>query len=83
LERSKWHKSLTDEVILEATVRRNSFLDDPGFCVSCGHEQGQCEPDAREYECEVCGEKAVYGDEELLMETAIYDGMVAAIGDRR
>ena len=38
-----------------------------GFCIKCGAERGCCEPDARKYECEECGEKAVYGAEELLM----------------
>jgi CRISPR/Cas system-associated protein Cas10 (large subunit of type III CRISPR-Cas system) len=29
------------------------------------------EPDARKYECEVCGEPGVYGAEELLMVLAL------------
>lgn len=39
-----------------------------GFCKECGHEQGGCEPDARNYVCENCGKPAVFGAEELLME---------------
>jgi hypothetical protein len=38
-----------------------------GFCVSCGEEQGGCEPDARHYTCEVCGEKGVFGAAELVL----------------
>lgn len=38
-----------------------------GFCVSCGEYREGCEPDARRYKCEVCGERAVYGLEELLI----------------
>jgi Zn finger protein HypA/HybF involved in hydrogenase expression len=38
-----------------------------GFCTRCGHEQGGCEPDAREYTCEACGEAKVYGAEELAL----------------
>ena len=38
-----------------------------GFCTACGAEQGGCEPDAHEYECESCGACKVYGAEELLM----------------
>jgi len=38
-----------------------------GFCVRCGDEACQVEPDARGYECEGCEEKGVYGTEELLM----------------
>ena len=38
-----------------------------GGCISCGEVQEGCEPDARNYECESCGEKQVFGMEELLM----------------
>jgi hypothetical protein len=63
----KIHQSLTSEVIMEAVERQMYDLDNPGFCISCGHEQGGCEPDARKYECEACGERQVYGAQELLM----------------
>ncbi len=42
--------------------------DGLGFCTACGEEQYYCEPDAREYECETCGEHKVFGAEELLFE---------------
>lgn len=42
-------------------------LDNPGFCIRCGAEAEGCEPDARRYECENCGERGVYGLEELVM----------------
>ena len=64
----KMHPSITEERILEACERHRTSLDDPGFCLACGNEQGGCEPDARRYECEACGERAVYGAEELLIE---------------
>ena len=39
-----------------------------GACIACGKIQhGGCEPDAREYTCESCDAKAVYGIEELLI----------------
>ncbi len=38
-----------------------------GFCLACGAEAYGVEPDARRYECETCGEKAVYGAEELVI----------------
>jgi len=38
-----------------------------GFCKECGHEQDGCEPDARNYPCDRCGAKAVYGAEECLI----------------
>lgn len=36
-----------------------------GFCVACGAEAQGVEPDARRFECEECGERRVYGLEEL------------------
>jgi hypothetical protein len=44
--------------------------DHIGFCTACGEEQGGCEPDACNYECESCGAKSVFGAEELLMRMA-------------
>jgi len=39
-----------------------------GWCTSCeDFTTGCCEPDAREYECEVCGENTVYGAEEAVI----------------
>tara|TARA_A100000172_G_scaffold53192_1_gene33682 strand:+ start:1199 stop:1411 length:213 start_codon:yes stop_codon:yes gene_type:complete len=38
-----------------------------GFCVSCHEESGMVEPDARKYACEACGERAVYGADEILI----------------
>lgn len=64
----KLHSSLTAKIIAAAVERRMTTLDNPGFCVGCGHEHDGCEPDARKYECESCGAMAVYGAEELLFE---------------
>lgn len=66
----KMHPTLTRERIEEAVERRLSSLDNPGFCIECGDEADGCEPDAREYQCEACGEMAVYGADELLLEVA-------------
>jgi hypothetical protein len=42
-----------------------------GFCLACGAEASDgCEPDAEQYECESCGEHAVYGAEEILIAIA-------------
>jgi len=41
--------------------------DNLGFCTVCGEEAFGVEPDARNYECEICGERAVFGAEELLI----------------
>ena len=63
----KPHPSITEARVLEACQRHMTSLDDPGFCLACGNEQGGCEPDARRYRCEACGEFQVYGAEELAM----------------
>ena len=52
-----------DDVI--DAVRQDDHL---GFCTDCGQEAMGVEPDARKYECESCGERCVYGAQELLLE---------------
>ena len=63
----KVHSSITPEMICAVVEEQMFGLDNLGFCVSCGHEQEGCEPDAAKYECEECGERAVYGAEQLLI----------------
>lgn len=63
----KMHKSLTLDVLMDGADRSTFGLDNVGFCVSCGEEAEGCEPDARRYKCESCGEMKVYGASELLM----------------
>lgn len=41
-----------------------------GFCLKCGAEQEGVEPDAERYECDECGQWAVYGAEEILLRNA-------------
>lgn len=38
-----------------------------GGCTNCGDIQEGCEPDARHYKCESCGQRSVFGLEELLV----------------
>lgn len=38
-----------------------------GFCLACGAARDGCEPDARKYNCESCGNDLVYGAEEILL----------------
>ena len=64
----KLHPSITSERVCDAVSRETFGTDNPGFCIACGHEQEGCEPDARDYECEACGEKQVFGAAELLVE---------------
>jgi hypothetical protein len=61
------HKSVTVDRVAEAVERRATSLDNPGICIACGEDQDGCEPDARKYPCESCGEETVYGADELLL----------------
>jgi len=61
------HSSVTHMRVLDAVERAMTTTDNPGFCLACGADADGCEPDARGLECEVCGESAVYGAEELLL----------------
>ena len=63
----KMHPSITPARVANAVEREMTCLDNPGFCLKCGNEQEGCEPDARKYECEACGAKAVYGAEEVAL----------------
>ena len=47
----KWIKESSEEYV--------------GFCLACGETQYGVEPDARQYWCESCGARKVYGAEEL------------------
>jgi predicted RNA-binding Zn-ribbon protein involved in translation (DUF1610 family) len=53
-------------------------LDTTGFCVACGAETLGVEPDARQYACEGCGERTVYG-----VETLVLMGLVRIVGDEK
>lgn len=45
-------------------------LNSIGICLACGEECDNVEPDARKYTCESCGQKYVYGVEELMIAVA-------------
>ena len=67
------------EDTIAAPVKKRSLLDAArvlevaeedeggGFCVGCGAERMGCEPDARQYKCEDCGQNKVYGAAELIL----------------
>lgn len=61
------HKSITEERIIVAVESRMFGLENPGFCIACGADHYSCEPDAQNYECEDCGERQVFGAEEIMM----------------
>ncbi len=62
----KIHKSVTLERVADAIEDAETTLGNPGFCIACGAEAHDVEPDARQYLCESCGLMQVYGAEELL-----------------
>ncbi len=63
------HPSITEDR-LEDAVRRTMFdLEMLGFCIACGEEAMGVEPDAEEYKCEACGQRKVYGAEQIMFHT--------------
>lgn len=42
-------------------------VDDLGFCLNCGTQDQETEPDAARYHCYCCGEHKVFGAAELIM----------------
>ena len=65
------HKSITLERVVKAVERYESSLDNPGFCIHCGQDADECEPDVRNKQCVHCGRRMVFGASELLMNLVI------------
>lgn len=65
----QFHESVTEDRIVEAAKTSMFGTESPGICIACGADHDECEPDARKYECYECGERQVYGAEELLLMT--------------
>lgn len=61
------HPSVTIDLVHEAAMRQATTLDNPGFCIACGEEAMECEPDARQHHCDYCDRPTVYGAAELLL----------------
>ena len=55
------YKPSLDQLIHACETDTNS-----GFCLACGEEAYNIEPDARRYTCECCSMPKVYGCQELL-----------------
>ena len=64
------HESVTLDRVL--AMVEDTMMDTacPGICVACGQDADGCEPDARNYKCECCGKRQVFGAEELMLEMA-------------
>lgn len=63
----KVHESITWERVEAAVTEQMVGLENPGFCIACGADHDECEPDAQEYECYECGENKVYGAAEFVL----------------
>lgn len=63
----KMHNSITIDRVLEAAEAEMFGTENPGFCLACGADHSACEPDARNYECEECGEWMVFGAAEVAL----------------
>jgi hypothetical protein len=63
-------RKVTMERVLAAVEESMFGLGNAGFCLGCGADADGCEPDARKYKCEECGERKVYGAEEVMMMVA-------------
>ena len=59
---------IDSNAILAACEESMFGMEDDGFCIACGAEAYGVEPDAQGYLCEECGEEAVCGAEQLLLE---------------
>ena len=57
---------MTANVLLDRVMEAVQADDNLGFCLACGAEAYEVEPDARGYKCEACGKPKVYGAQELL-----------------
>lgn len=62
----KLHESITEQRVINTVEQNNRNCENIGLCIACGEENDCCEPDARNYECEFCGAKQVFGAEEIL-----------------
>jgi hypothetical protein len=57
-----------DPDALIAAAQESTFgLGNAGFCIACGEEADGCEPDVRNYPCDACGERKVFGAMELII----------------
>lgn len=67
-DRRKGQKCKRPFVLMTEGEYHELSSDHAGLCLACGElTECGCEPDARRYECGVCGERRVYGLEECVM----------------
>ena len=59
--------SIPKHIVDRALAYLEAGEDTMGLCIECGAENDCCEPDARNYTCESCGENKVFGCEEIII----------------
>jgi rRNA maturation endonuclease Nob1 len=64
---SEIHASVTLAAVEAMIARQQRTLDNLGACINCGKTYEDVDPDAKDDECEHCGELAVTGCENLLL----------------
>ena len=52
---------------LETLMTEIEQDENTGYCLACGEQADNIEPDARKYKCESCNMPKVYGSQELLL----------------
>lgn len=57
----------TAEEILAEAEDQMFGMGNTGICTECGASRDGCEPDARNYPCEECGKRKVFGASELVL----------------
>jgi len=66
--RMKINRDVLDKDLIMSLAEDEMFgLGNGGICLACGEEADGCEPDARGYLCEVCGEHSVVGAAEACL----------------
>ena len=61
--------ALTEDKINDA-IERCQDGEFPGLCLHCGAEHDGVDPDGRNDMCDECGQKAVFGAEEIALMVA-------------
>ncbi|MGH9608031.1 MAG: hypothetical protein ACRD34_00020 [Bryobacteraceae bacterium] len=56
-----------DPIIFTLAQIQDMAEEMSGACIKCGAVRECCEPDARKYHCDECGQNQVYGAEEILL----------------
>jgi len=67
IDGTKLHPSLTLGKIVDRYESSETELEYIAFCIACGEEHWDIDPDAENYHCEHCEEFKVYGVEQLIL----------------